>query len=319
MRVEMRRIAGEPRQLQIDQAQRHLRRGHRDPEHQRPARGDVRELLLRRPVDAFAVLDHAGGVLQQHGAVHRTPPIPCAIAQCSSASASASLSSAGAKPSRRTASITACLSALPLPVMCRLIVPTGHALVRDAVRLGPGGEMREVAAVGVAAVVPRCRRTSSNTTTPTPPDVSSISCSQRAEAQPDHAAALEPAGAELLDAAGDGAVAVADGPAGSLAQIEGEDHRWRRLAAGEHLDRHRCRSACIGFKFRQSHRSHGNLHRVVVVRAVASPAKAVATVRLALAVVVIGTHRSSPIAGCRSAHRLQAASRSLMHARSAGS
>ena len=72
-------------------------------------------------------------------------------------------------------------------------------------------------------------------------------------------------------------------------------------------------------KFRQSHRSHGNLHRVVVVRAVASPAKAVATVRLALAVVVIGTHRSSPITGCRSAHRLQAASRSLMHARSVGS
>ena len=105
---------------------------------------------LRRPVDALAVLDDAGGVLQQHGAVHRPPPMPCAIAQCSSASASASLSSAGAKPSRRTASITACLSALPLPVTCRLIVPTGHALVRDAVRLGPGGEMREVSSVGVA-------------------------------------------------------------------------------------------------------------------------------------------------------------------------
>ena len=66
-----------------------------------------------------------------------------------------------------------------------------------------------------------------------------------AEAQPDHAAALEPAGAELLDAAGDRTVAVANGPAGSLAEIEGEDHRWRRFAAGEHLDRHRRRSACI--------------------------------------------------------------------------
>ena len=49
-----------------------------------------------------------------------------------------------------------------------------------------------------------------------------------AEAQPDHAAALEPAGAELVDAAGDGAVAVADGPAGALAEIEGEDHRCLR-------------------------------------------------------------------------------------------
>ena len=40
----------------------------------------------------------------------------------------------------------------------------------------------------------------------------------RSEAQPDHTAALEPAGAELMDAAGDGAVAVADGPAGALAE-----------------------------------------------------------------------------------------------------
>ena len=54
-----------------------------------------------------------------------------------------------------------------------------------------------------------------------------------AEAQPDHPAALEPAGAELLDAAGDRAVAVAHGPAGALAEIEGEDHRRGWCAAGE--------------------------------------------------------------------------------------
>ena len=46
-----------------------------------------------------------------------------------------------------------------------------------------------------------------------------------AEAQPDHAAALEPAGAELVDAAGNRAVAAAHRPAGALAEIEGEDHR----------------------------------------------------------------------------------------------
>ena len=52
-----------------------------------------------------------------------------------------------------------------------------------------------------------------------------------AEPQPDHAAALEPAGAELVDAAGDRAVAVAHGPAGALAEIEGEDYRRIGVAA----------------------------------------------------------------------------------------
>ena len=37
----------------------------------------------------------------------------------------ASLSSVGWKPRARTALITACLSAVPLPVTCRLIMPTG--------------------------------------------------------------------------------------------------------------------------------------------------------------------------------------------------
>ena len=77
----MRRIAGEPGQLQIDQAQHHLRRRHGGPEHQRPARGDGGEALRRRPVDPLAVLDHAGGVLQQHGGVHRlaSPPASARI------------------------------------------------------------------------------------------------------------------------------------------------------------------------------------------------------------------------------------------------
>jgi hypothetical protein len=47
-----------------------------------------------------------------------------------------------------------------------------------------------------------------------------------AKPQPDHAAALEPAGPELLHTAGRGAVAIAHGPAGALAEIEREDH-WR--------------------------------------------------------------------------------------------
>lgn len=55
---------------------------------------------------------------------HRTPP-RVSIAQSRMAIASASLSSAGEKPRARTAAMTAALSALPLPVMKRLIVPTG--------------------------------------------------------------------------------------------------------------------------------------------------------------------------------------------------
>ena len=55
---------------------------------------------------------------------HRTPPC-VSIAHSRMASASASLSSAGWNPRARTAAITAALSALPLPVTCRLIAPTG--------------------------------------------------------------------------------------------------------------------------------------------------------------------------------------------------
>src|ERR1043166_6515377 len=56
--------------------------------------------------------------------IHRTPPW-VATAQSRIAIASASLSSAGRNPRARTAERTACLSALPLPLMTRLIVPTG--------------------------------------------------------------------------------------------------------------------------------------------------------------------------------------------------
>ena len=62
-----------------------------------------------------------------------------------------------------------------------------------------------------------------------------------AEPQPDHPAALEPAGAELLDAAGDGAVAVANGPAGALTEIEGEDDRRLRRRGGNRERRARFR------------------------------------------------------------------------------
>ena len=70
-------------------------------------------------------------------AVHRTPPC-VSVAHSRMASASASLSSAGLKPRARIAAMTAALSALPLPVTCRLIVPTGtpwypgeHAAIID--------------------------------------------------------------------------------------------------------------------------------------------------------------------------------------------
>ena len=55
---------------------------------------------------------------------HRTPP-SVALAQSRMAMASASLSSVGKNPRSRRAAITAALSALPLPVAKRLMVPTG--------------------------------------------------------------------------------------------------------------------------------------------------------------------------------------------------
>ena len=72
-RVEVRRIAREPGQLQIDQPQRHLRRADVDSEYQRPARGGVGEAALRRTVSSLSVLAH-NRVLQQQGAVHAAPP-----------------------------------------------------------------------------------------------------------------------------------------------------------------------------------------------------------------------------------------------------
>jgi hypothetical protein len=83
----------------------------------------------------------------------------------------------------------------------------------------------------------------------------------RTKAQPDHAAALEPAGAELVHTAGNRAVAVAHGPAGALAEIEGEDRHWRWYAAGKRLERRRSLRTCIKLPFGQSRYSHENLHR----------------------------------------------------------
>lgn len=78
-----------------------------------------REMAAARAI--MADLRHA---LQETGRAHFTPP-RVSMAQSRMAMASASLSSAGAKPFAWTAAMTAALSALPLPVMNRLIVPTG--------------------------------------------------------------------------------------------------------------------------------------------------------------------------------------------------
>ena len=69
----------------------------------------------------------SGQACHHVGPAHRRPPLAssgCAIAQCSSASASASLSPPGWWPAARIAGITAALPVLPLPVAWRLIVPT---------------------------------------------------------------------------------------------------------------------------------------------------------------------------------------------------
>ena len=62
--------------------------------------------------------------LRRTGEPHARPPV-LDVAQSSRARASASLSSAGAWPSRRAAATISSLLALPLPVACFLIVPTG--------------------------------------------------------------------------------------------------------------------------------------------------------------------------------------------------
>ena len=74
---------------------------------------------------AMFELDGLGGAaIRKPRSRHRTPPC-VSIAHSRMASASASLSSAGWKPRARIAAMTAALSALPLPAMKRLIVPTG--------------------------------------------------------------------------------------------------------------------------------------------------------------------------------------------------
>jgi hypothetical protein len=50
-------------QLQIDQAERDLRRCDLHTQRQWPAAGDMLEQRLRSAIDALPVLDHAGGVL----------------------------------------------------------------------------------------------------------------------------------------------------------------------------------------------------------------------------------------------------------------
>jgi hypothetical protein len=92
-----------------------------------------------------------------------------------------------------------------------------HALVRNAVGFRPGGEVGEIAAVGVAG---RCSDMPPHLLEHHHADAARglVDLLQPgAEAQPDHAAALEPAGAELVHAAGNRAVAVAHRPASALA------------------------------------------------------------------------------------------------------
>ena len=316
----MRRIAGEPGQLQIDQAQRHLRRADVDPEHQRPPRGDRGEAFLRRPVDASPGARRRRRRAAAAWRRSSNAPIPWAIAQCSSASASASLSSAGAKPSLADSVDHRLLVGVALAGDVPLDRADGDALVRDAVGLGPGGEMREVTAE-------RMRRAGAQMPTHFFEHDDTDTARRFVDLlQPAHGSAARSCRRRRTGRGGT------------------PGRRWRshrrdcerpsrfvrprsraRITGGVGLPPASTSigtgAATLAFGCRcvRSHRSHGSLHRVVVVRAVASPAKAVATVRLAFAVVIIGTHRSSPITGCRSAHRLQAASRSLMHARSAGS
>src|SRR5690606_39227280 len=104
--------------------------------HHRASSGAVGEHFAGSPVvveanrhsEAHAIVFERASVgataVGEPPAVHRVPPC-VSIAQSRMARASASLSSVGVKPRVRTAAITAALSALPLPVTWRLIVPTG--------------------------------------------------------------------------------------------------------------------------------------------------------------------------------------------------
>ena len=116
-RVLVGRVVREARQLQVEQAQHHLRRGDLAAQRRRPPRGDGRHVAAGIAVLGAALGDHVGDVLEEHfrGSAHARPPF-VSMAQSRMAMASASLSSAGSKPRARMAAIIACLSALPLPV-----------------------------------------------------------------------------------------------------------------------------------------------------------------------------------------------------------
>ena len=86
----------------------------------------TRTLLPRlAPGDTSPALGQWSDFVRTGDMAAHDAPTPASRAHKSSAMASASLSSTGAKPRSRTAAMTAALSALPLPVTWRLMVPTG--------------------------------------------------------------------------------------------------------------------------------------------------------------------------------------------------
>jgi hypothetical protein len=108
------------------------------------------------------------------------------------------------------------LVALPLPVMCRLIVPTG-------VHLRPGAEVGKEAAVdlrrrGAAVAMDLLKEHRVNTI-----DGLVQFLQPRPKAQERHAATFVPAGTELHGAMRDHAVSVAHRPASGLSEVESED------------------------------------------------------------------------------------------------
>ena len=277
----MRRIAGEPRQLQIDQAERDLRRGHGDPEHQRPPRGDrarsappaARRSRSRCSITPAACCSSMAPFIGRLRSLRDRP------VQQRQRVGLVVVGRREAEPAdgvdHRLLVGVALAGDVPLDRADR------DALVRDAVRLGPGGEMGEVSSVGVAG--------------------------GGAEMAP-HFFEHDDADAarrfvDLLQPARGSAARSSRRPRTGRGGTPGRRWRSRRRGCARPSrcagpDRGRgspVSSACRRraprsapvpqrlhrLQFRQSHRSHGNLHRVVVVRAVASPAKAVATVRFA--------------------------------------
>src|SRR5690606_2178941 len=114
----------EPHHLQVDHAQHDLGRRDGAAQRERPAAGDGGERVSSGPVGLGARLKHLRRSVENGGPCHARPPC-VSMTQSRMAMASASLSSTGEKTRARAAAIIAALSALPLPVACRLMVPTG--------------------------------------------------------------------------------------------------------------------------------------------------------------------------------------------------